>query len=169
MNRAPSTTYIKDAIKSAQIIFDRHGNRLKEKLKVPLADLKNAIYESRKISIKLGINEICRRCDLEDGGSCCGKGIENYYDVPLLLANIALGTRLPEKRFDRLSCYFLGSEGCVLLVRHTICVNFLCKRIYDYLSHNEIVELQQICGEEIHLTFMVHEEILKFLRSIKNG
>ncbi len=169
MNRAPSTIYIRETIESAQTVFARYGTKLEENLKGLFTDLKSAICESKKISRKLGIDEICKKCDLEDGGSCCGKGIENYYDVPLLLANIALGTQLPERRFDKLSCYFLGPKGCVLLVRHTICVNFLCKRIYDYLNHEEIVNLQRVYGEEIHLTFVVHEKILEFLRSVENG
>ncbi len=161
-----STNYIEEAIKSAENIFMLHEDELKNFAGDLLLRAIDAAERSQQISREFGIDSVCMKCDTEEGGSCCGKGIENYYDVAILLANLLLGVKLPGNRFDPSGCYFLGERGCVLGLRHTICVNYLCERLYKHLGQAKVIKLQSVYGEEIHLTFLLHEKILKFLEKL---
>jgi len=139
---------------------------LKKSLMELVEETRKAVEKSRLISKNLGISEICRRCEEEEeGGSCCGAGIEYCYTEPLLIANFLAGATLPSSRFNEKSCYFLGPKGCELLFRHTLCVNFLCKTLYDKLGTEQIVLIQATIGDEIDLTFKLCEAISRIIRN----
>ena len=128
-----------------------------------LEKLREKIDITRKALFKSGIFAICKHCD-EEGGSCCGAGIENRYDVVLLLINLLLGVSLPEKRFESKSCFFLNKNGCTLAARHDLCVNYLCSKIKESLTLDEIIKVQTLAGDELDTLFLVHETIKKFIR-----
>ncbi|HEC31363.1 MAG TPA: hypothetical protein ENI41_02610 [Deltaproteobacteria bacterium] len=159
---------ITDKISLARDLFGIAGTTLMndKHIRGLLAEVIEKARTSRQVMQELRINELCRQCDEEEGGSCCGAGIENRYDAVLLLLNLLAGVNLPASRFDEKSCYFLGPEGCVLKIRHTLCVNFLCDKIEENLSLEELVRLQEVIGEEIDLTFVLYEAVRKFLRSL---
>ncbi len=163
---------IVDKILLARELFKSAGGRLKDDEYI--RGLLLAVMEKSKTSShlmqELGVSELCRQCDEEEGGSCCGAGIENRYDAVLLLLNLLAGVDLPASRFDEKSCYFLGPQGCVLKIRHTLCVNFLCAKIEESLSIKQLVRLQQVIGDEIDSTFALYEAVKKFLNSVsRNG
>ncbi|MCX7823346.1 MAG: hypothetical protein N2260_07895 [Syntrophobacterales bacterium] len=151
-------------IEIAQEIYSNHGEVLKHHLKPLVERACGAIERSKATSTYLGIGEICRRCDEEEGGSCCGVGIEAYYTPELIVANMLLGIHPSHSSFNRNSCYFLGKNGCLLVFRHTLCVNFLCKRLYDLLGTERIILLQTAIGEEIEITFKLCEAISRIVR-----
>lgn len=157
-------TKIEKTITTAQKVYSDYAEELKNSLGHLLEEARHAVEKSRYAYINLGINEICRRCDEEEGGSCCGAGIEDRYTVELLLANMLSGTFPPSSRLNKNSCYFLGERGCVLLFRHILCVNFLCKKLYDMLGTERIIFLQNIIGEEIELTFKLCNAITQIVR-----
>ena len=106
----------------------------------------------------------CLSCEVDDGGSCCGAGLEDKYDGVLLLLNLLLGVRLPRKRFESRSCYFLGEKGCLLLARHVICVNYLCRRITERVDPQRIASLRTKEGAELELLFHLYEGIRKLMK-----
>jgi len=106
----------------------------------------------------------CRDCEEREGGSCCGAGLENRYDVSLLLTNLLLGVKLPKQGHEPSSCFFLGAQGCVLRARHVICVNYLCKKISDHIDAKRIAALRAKEGVELELLFHLQEEIKKKIR-----
>lgn len=126
-----------------------------------LAGCIEATWETMR---KLGLVDICRHCDEQEGGSCCGAGIEHKFDVLLLLMNLLLGVSLPEQHRRPESCLFLATTGCILKVRLVLCVDFLCPRILGCLSHQQLVRLQEISGEELLAGFRVYDAIKRFLR-----
>jgi len=111
-----------------------------------------------------GIVEICRRCEMEGGGSCCGAGIEDRYDEWLLLVNLLLGVKLPRQRWKDDSCFFLGPEGCKLAARHAICINYLCKEVIDQVDAEQIARLREKEGEELELLFFICERVRKIVK-----
>ncbi|MBW1974955.1 MAG: hypothetical protein JRI45_05215 [Deltaproteobacteria bacterium] len=161
---ALSNSCVIETIEEAMKLHKRYSTELLSFL----GDLLVRGYEATKVSRStmhsLGIDEICKRCDIEEGGSCCAKGLENYYDSVLLLANLIVGVKLPVKRYAENGCFFLGPDGCVLTFRHTICVNYLCRAIYEKIGHENVVRVQKTCGEEMHLTFLICERIREFLQ-----
>ena len=157
---------IEEKIAWAQHCYKEFGdNLLKEKRLVDLlAHLKTAVVASRKEMAMKGIVEVCRRCEQEEGGSCCGAGLENRYDGWLLLINLLLGVKLSKTKQQTNSCFLLGKNGCLLMARHIICINYLCKKITDLIDPRIIMELREKEGEEVNTLFILHENIKPVLR-----
>ncbi len=124
-----------------------------------LDNLNRAVAASREEMDRTGIVEICRRCDQEEGGSCCGSGIENRYDAWLLLINLLLGAPLPEERGRPDACFLSGENGCLLMARHIICINYLCKKATDQIDPSRIAALREKEGAEVNALFILHERI----------
>jgi len=150
----------------ARHCYKEFGDDLvKEKTLVDLLPhLMTAIAASRKEMLQTGFVDVCRRCEEEDGGSCCGVGIENRYDGWLLLVNLLLGVKLPETRRQTDSCFLLGKGGCLLMARHIICINYLCKKITDQIDPRVILKLREKESEEVNTLFILHENIKPVLR-----
>jgi hypothetical protein len=119
--------------------------------------------------LELGIVETCKHCDEQEGGSCCGAGLENKFDTFLLLINLLLGVSLPEGHRRPDSCYLLTDKGCTLKVRLVLCVDFLCLKILNILSRGDLIKLQQVSGDELTTGFMLYDAIKKFLRHKKRA
>ena len=133
-----------------------------------LLKLENAIRSSHEKMVTIGIGVECQRCEHKEGGSCCGRGLENKYSGTLLLINLLLGHHLPKKRQDKAGCFFLGKTGCSLPARHTICVNYLCKKITDKIDPQKIAELREKEGTELLYLFLLNEAIKQALKGQNN-
>ena len=129
-----------------------------------LDKVREAAAASREEMARSCIIEICRQCDREEGGSCCGAGIENKYDAWLLLINRLLGVHLPEERRRPDACYLSGENGCLLVARHIICINYLCKRVTDQIDPHRIAILREKEGAEVMALFILHERIKTVLK-----
>jgi len=135
---------------------------LKDKSVVGLLNkLANAIHASRSEMRGTGIAGICRECEMVEGGSCCGAGLENRYGWELLLINLLMGVTLPKKKHDPESCFFLGETGCLLQARHVICINYVCRKITDRIDPQKLHTLREKEGEELKTLFLLHERIKK--------
>jgi hypothetical protein len=128
-----------------------------------LARLKEAVVLSHEEMVRVGIAKACRDCDEKEGGSCCGAGLENRYGGPLLLINLLLGKKMPRERVHPAGCLFLGEEGCRLMARHVICVNYLCKRITERMDPERLRGLREREGTELEVLFFLQEHIKKLL------
>jgi hypothetical protein len=132
-----------------------------------MKEYQKSIERNWVVMHETGIVEECTSCALQDGGSCCGSGIENKFDVVNLLINLLLGVKLPQKPWDPTGCWFLGKRGCLIRARHVICVNFMCRRLYDRLSSEDIRKVQYAMQEETERAFLLEEYIKSWLA--KNG
>ena len=130
-----------------------------------LARLEGAVGASRREMTVAGVVAVCRHCEEQDGGSCCGAGIEKHYSSLLLLINLLLGARLPERRPDPSSCWFLGPSGCSLAARHTLCVNYLCAKAAEGRDPQKIAALRVREGLEQECLFHLQERLLKLLQA----
>ena len=131
-----------------------------------LTALLAAVHDSHTEMIRAGIVELCRQCDEKEGGSCCGSGLEAHYGETLLLINLLLGVVLPRERVDPTGCLFLSKNGCRLLARHVICVNYLCKKITDRFDPQELASLREKEGIEVELLFRLNEEVKKYIHAL---
>jgi hypothetical protein len=158
---------VREKIETARALYERHGDALAKdpgvcNLRKSL-DVRIAV--TNKLMVDLGVYAECKYCEEEEGGSCCGAGIENKYNPILLLANLVLGRSLPDARHCTDSCYFLGKNGCLLKVRHVLCVNYLCRKIQNALMPENLRRLQHAIGEELDTVFLFHERIKKLVGS----
>jgi hypothetical protein len=159
---------VSERIRVAEGIMRAWGDRLRgdEELRRLLDGLREKVSASRAAHQDLGVFEACRHCDEEEGGSCCGAGIEDRYSPHLLLLHLLLGGTLPPERCFADSCYFLEPGGCVLKVRDILCINYLCDRIQKRLSADQLARLQAVMGFEMDAVFKLHERVKEFLRSL---
>lgn len=115
---------------------------------------------SRAQMTRLGIAEACARCDrTEPHGSCCSRGLEKKIDIMILVINLFLGVELPASRERRDSCFFLGADGCRLLARHMLCIDYLCPGVERDLAPDRLISMQRFAGDEIEAMFRLGEEI----------
>ncbi len=157
--------------KNARNLFQRFGKEILEDPKVVrlLGQLKEATLASREEMGKTGIVEICRRCDQFEGGSCCGAGLENRYDGWLLLINLLLGVDIPLKKHEKESCFLLGENGCLLVSRHVICINYLCRKITRHIPPTQLTTLRDREGKELELLFLLNETLRVFMKKWKTA
>ena len=62
-----------------------------KKIQHLLDKFRKASSESLHEMFEIGLVDECRKCEEEEGGACCGAGIENRYSGTLLLINLLLG------------------------------------------------------------------------------
>jgi hypothetical protein len=130
-----------------------------------VAAYETAIHRSWNVMQTLDVVSHCTDCAVNDGGSCCGRGIEDHFDVPLLFINRLMGVGLPTQRWDDHGCWFLGPQGCLLKARHTLCINYICKRLQAALSDRALLELSQVMVKETDMGFRLEEVVKKWLVS----
>ena len=157
---------IEEKIAWAEACYQKSGTQLLgDKTVANLLDrTERAIHASHAEMKKTGIIALCEECEQEEGGSCCGAGMENRYDGRLILINLLLDVNIPQTRRDSKSCYFLGEEGCLLQARHVICINYICRKITDRIDPIKINALREKEGEEVNLLFLLHEHVKKSLK-----
>jgi hypothetical protein len=158
---------IYEKIEQAHDLYGACGDSLRQNppIRTLLNKLQECIENTKDSMLKLGVVAECEHCEEQEGGSCCGSGIENKYDVELLLVNLLLEASLRDQQPSQNSCYFLGEKGCKLRARHVLCVNYICQKLQRKLTREELVELQTCAGEELDTLFILHEAIKKRLRA----
>ena len=159
-------THFREKIEFARDLFADARDALKRNHPISrlLRKLEKSIEINRQAMLDLGIVEACKRCDEEEGASCCGAGLENKFDAYLLLMNLLLGVSLPTFRQRADSCFLLRETGCVLKVRLVLCVDFLCPKILRALARDDLIRLQTVSGDELVTGFMAYDAIKKFFR-----
>lgn len=167
INNQSTSPSIQEKIEQAHNLYGVCGHLLKQdpSISALLKKLQSCINNTVQSMLRLGVVAECKSCEEEQGGSCCGAGIEDRYDVFLLLTNLLLGASLQNGQANENSCYFLGRNGCTLTARHVLCVNYICEKLQKKLSTEQLIELQTFAGEELDTGFILHEAIKKRLRA----
>ncbi len=157
---------IGEKVAIARQLYARWGEELAKdpQIAARIGELGARIKDSSALSLSSGVSGECRICEEEEGGSCCGAGIENRYTPELLLLNLLLGAVLPESGKCPRSCYFLGECGCLLKAREILCINYLCSKLQKTIPNEKLLRLQEANGAEMDLIFLLQERILGFLR-----
>ena len=163
----PYESPIEERIAWAEHCYGEIKDQLLEDRKVGdlLKRLKHAARSSHREMAAAGVVDECRECEQREGGSCCGAGLENKYSGVLLLINLLLDVKIPQKGLDPSSCIFLGLSGCRLLARHVICVNYICSKISDHIDPGKIASLKEKEGVELELLFHLNERIRNVLKA----
>ena len=156
---------IEEKIDEAKLLYERWEGALRHNGGILdlIERLDIRVRSTQEAMQALGVVNTCRKCEEEEGGSCCGAGIENRYTSLALLINLLLGASLPDGRTHADSCYFLSAHGCCLKARHTLCVNYLCAKLQRHLPQAKIIELHHTIGEELDTGFALYEAIKKLL------
>jgi len=142
-----------------------YGARLREDDLVDwlLAELRAQVAASKQAMVAAELVENCRICEEQEGGSCCGRGMEDHYDGVLLLINLMLGAVIETEWRDEKSCLFLGSTGCRLPARDHICVNYLCMKLGGRISPAALTEMRECQGRELDTLFRLTDHMTTLL------
>jgi len=161
---------INEKITIAKDLHGRWGEPLRADpgISAQLRELSARVESSNRLCLLSGVARACRVCDRDEGGSCCGAGIEDRYTSELLLINLMLGATLPESRNSANSCHFWGERGCVLSARDILCVNYLCLRLQKTITRENLFQLQEANGLEMELLFTLHDRIRNFIRTSRS-
>ena len=165
-NKSTSSA-IQQKIEQAHNLLETCGSSLIEdpSIYALLTKLRACIENTKQSMLTLGVVAECKNCEEKEGGSCCGSGIENKYDVELLLINLLFGCSVQNHEPVGNSCYFLEKSGCKLTARHVLCVNYICEKLQKKLTRKDLIALQTSAGEELETLFILHEAIKKRLRA----
>lgn len=160
---------VKERIAWAETCFQGSGDLFLKDVKIVdlLSQFTSSVKASRHEMSKTGVVALCRECDQEEGGSCCGRGLENHYDAWLLLINRLLGVDLPRVRQQEEGCFFLGEKGCLLMARHVICINYMCKKITNDIKPSALSALREMEGAEINCLFILNEQVKRVFKQWK--
>lgn len=108
--------------------------------------------------------EACAVCAGQGGGaSCCFEGAEDWYYPLLLLANLLLGVEPPDHRRRGGDCLFNGPQGCGLVARYGICLNFFCPELGARLGESEMLALRRAVGRELMAGQLWEESLGRWL------
>ena len=133
-----------------------------EDIKDDLIKLEKAIDKTWRYMRKIGVTDICRMC-AEETGSCCRDWVEDEIDEIMIAMNMIIGVKIPKKRLKEDLCYFLGKDGCVLKVRPSLCVSYLCELIRNSIGYEKERKLQKLIDREIKLSSNLREKILRLV------
>jgi hypothetical protein len=150
----------------ANHFYERERSRLlsDENLSRLLDAFKRAAHRSRENMLRTGIVDCCMECEKEEGGSCCGAGLEKHFSGSILLINRLLGVTLPPGPKEPSSCSFLTPTGCGLSARHVLCINYICTKITSRIKPEQLTALRDAEGEEIFILFQVNETLRRMIR-----
>ena len=149
---------IDEKISMARALFDRKGALLASDntVRALVAQYDSALTDTFSCMKELELGALCFRCATSSqGGGCCGRGIDEWYDHYLIIMNLMLGVTLPEKRHDPSGCFFLGPSGCTIRARYHFCVNYLCHRIHENRGRDELSRLAAVSGRELYISWLL--------------
>ncbi len=150
--------YLQRKIQRVNEFFFRYQEVLKKDTHLwqLLEQYQKDFQHTQKVYTRVGVDQICAACG-RTKKVCCGLGMELYCEDVLLLLNLLLGFRFPEKRLKEHWCFFLKEDGCSLLIRPLLCRNYFCDELQESLSHNDLVSLQEALGPEAESLFALLE------------
>ena len=104
---------INEKITIAKNLHGRWGEALRTDpgISAQLRELSARVEASSYFCLLSGVARACRLCDREEGGSCCGAGIEDRYSPELLLINLLLGVPCPNRGIRQRVAIFGGSAA----------------------------------------------------------
>jgi len=154
-----------DKISKALAYYAQYGHHLENDgpFNQLLSRYRRAIDVSTETMRRLGIAGHCAECAGNGPGSCCSRGVEDWYDAMLLFVNLLLGCDLREVRPQSADCHFVGPNGCTLLARPYFCVHYLCPALTDQLGPATIEQLLAVVGEELKLGSEVEQYLCRLV------
>lgn len=159
---------IKNLIASAYNLRISYGDSLLQdsEMHTLLQRLNKTIAATINKMESVGVVKECADCAVYGEGTCCGTRTGYKCNRILILLNLLLGVSpVIQTRHPHL-CPFLTEQGCSLMARPVICVNFICQRLLRNITHENLVRLQEVAGEEIDVLFTAEEYVKKKIASI---
>ncbi|MBW2053004.1 MAG: hypothetical protein JRG97_12045, partial [Deltaproteobacteria bacterium] len=157
---------VKKEIDRAKLLYEQYGRELSRD-----KHIKELLERYREANIKtldkireIGVEEGCTFCAVELDECCCFEGVEEKYDYILLLVNLLLGAEISEYREIPAACLFVGSQGCLMAVRHYFCLHYLCPQLKTSLDPSAIDDFLSVSGDELYCGLETEQAIRGWLK-----
>jgi len=157
----------KGLLQRARELHDRRGQAFQDHPRLPglLADYRRAIERTGELSTRLGLPTMCTSCAARKE-VCCFRGVERRYDANLLFLNLLMGVSLPDARLQDDACWFCGPRGCLLVAKHSFCLNFYCRLVKETLGAEGLGRLRRQVGEELMAQWEVDRVLVPWLAGL---
>lgn len=138
-------------IARARQLFADHGEDLAADPAIArlIDELRAEIAASARLHQTSGFSDLCADCGGRRQVACCFPGAVRWLDHGQLLINLLLGCDLPDEGLADDDCLFNGPQGCRLVARGSICLNFFCPESFEKLGDETIAELRRQVGREV--------------------
>lgn len=158
---------IKDEITEAKALYNCYGEEMfnNHDIRKLVEDYRKAIVKSHELMKELSIIKTCAACAHNlNAGSCCFKGVEEWYDHILLFMNFMLGVEITTNANILDGCLFVGKKGCSLLARHAFCINYLCPSLNNFLTSSQKESLRSVSGDELYRGWELERSVRHWIR-----
>ncbi|HFC97015.1 MAG TPA: hypothetical protein ENJ40_00965 [Thermosulfurimonas dismutans] len=129
-----------------------------------LEDLREALAETERLYRETGAYRLCAECAARGEPTCCGRDMELHVSRELLLINLSLGARLPERRAFPSGCFFLSLKGCSLPARPLLCRNFFCPWFRERFPAEKLTLLTAAQEPEARTLFLLEDYLRTLLQ-----
>ncbi len=157
-----------EKLKKAEAFFQAYGAKLSQETQIQkqLAVLRDAVSSLDAHMSAMEMGKTCTACAANPKGGCCSAymGNENN-DVLQLLMNILAGVNVRLVCDNGVECCFLAETGCILLFKPIFCLNYLCGRIQEESSAEQLELLTQKTGTLLTAQGQFEQLIINFLQS----
>lgn len=113
----------------------------------------------------MDLGQLCGGCAARPGGGCCGAYMAGNTDAIQMLINLLLGVSVAQQPDCGENCCFLGSQGCLFLVKPIFCLNYNCSHILDSAEPESLDMLYQrvaaVLNQQTRIEFLLLEELRK--------
>lgn len=156
----------RDIAQAKRVFADLGGQILaRPELADLLAKFRRQIEDTNRLFGEMDVAADCAACCDREKGPCCFDGAQGWYDLRLLLINLLLGVEVPDRPELVDDCWFNSPNGCKLLAKDSICLNFFCPDIQARLSDAELLALRQQVGRELLACLDLETALLPWLRA----
>ena len=114
---------------------------------------------------RMQLGDICRACATRPGGGCCSASMAANSDVPLMVLNLLLGASIRTQEHSQDACCFLGSNGCLFVVKPIFCLNYYCRQLQERLLSTEQQVLDSAANQVLARQCAWEEQLLGLMRS----
>ncbi|MBC8207673.1 MAG: hypothetical protein H8E79_00685 [Desulfobulbaceae bacterium] len=131
------------------------------------AQLKLTLQRARLLEQQMTVMEMgktCSACAVRPDGGCCSYYMTNENDGLQLFMNILAGLEVSVVRDDGVECSFLGSRGCILLLKPLFCLNYNCAEIKQVSAPADLGRLEQKTGDLLRAQVVLEQLLIAFLQ-----
>ncbi len=129
-----------------------------------LAELRKALAETERLYRETGAYRLCAECAARGEPTCCGRDMELHVSRELLLINLFLEARLPQRRAFPAGCFFLTEKGCSLPARPLLCRNFFCPWFRERFPAEKFALLTAAQEPEARTLFLLEDHLRSLLQ-----
>jgi hypothetical protein len=160
-----------EKLTQARDLFAELADRLTTSLAFQ-EELDQLRWHSQALNEHMGImdlGQLCGDCAARPGGGCCSAYMADNTDSLQMLINLLLGVKVAQQQESGENCRFLGTQGCLFLVKPIFCLNYNCTHILVSTEPVNLEVLYHRAAAVLSQQTKIEGLLLEALRHRKNA